>query len=173
MLLYGGDRLHHIYRDYDAVCLVKNEKELSAAEQALSGRENTGRSVELAPVYTGGNPDFFQQHIFTSKAELLSSGLSKQDIFTRMTLNINFFGKLTILPDGNIYSNLNDTPLGNLEDSLYEIIFKELDQGKNWLHVRRKEPCDQCRFRWLCPPVSNYEYVLEQYNLCTVEECER
>lgn len=173
VLIYSGNMLQRIDPDHDAVCLVKDEKELSEAEQALSGSENTPKSVELVPVYTGGNHNFFQQHIFISKAELFLSGLSKQDIFTRMTLNINFFGKLTILPDGNIYSNLNVTPLGSLEDSLYEIIFKELDQEKSWLHVRREAPCDQCRFRWLCPPVSDYEYVMGQYNLCTVKECER
>lgn len=173
VLIYSGNMLRHIDPAYDAVCLVKNEKELSEAEQALPGRENDGKNVELVPVYTGGNRYFFQQHIFTSKAELFLSGLSKRDIFTRMTLNINFFGKLTILPDGHIYSNLNVSPLGSLEDSLYEIIFKELDQEESWLHVRRKAPCDQCRFRWLCPPVSNYEYAMGRYNLCSVDEQER
>lgn len=173
VFIYSGNALRLVDPDYDAVCLVKDEKDLSEAEQAVSGREKTGKGVELVPVYTGANQYFFQQHVFISKAELLSSGLSKRDIFVRMGLNINFFGKLTILPDGNIYSNLNIAPLGNLDDSLYEIIFKELDQEKSWLHVRGKAPCDQCRFRWLCPPVSNYEYVMGQYNLCTVDESER
>lgn len=90
-----------------------------------------------------------------------------------MELNTNYFGRLTILPDGSIYSNLNTFSLGSLEDSLYEIIFKELNEGKSWQNGRHKEPCTECRFRWLCPPISNYEFVVGQYNLCTIDEDER
>lgn len=172
IILYTGNTLKKIDPAYDAVCLIENEEEIHQVEQSASDYANTGKSIELIPVYTGENERFFKECIYTSKEELLTCSLSKQDIFARMELNTNYFGKLILLPDGRIYSNLNTDSLGSLDDSLYEIIFKELEAGKNWKNIRSEEPCRKCRFKWLCPPISNYEFVIGQYNLCTVDERE-
>lgn len=173
VILYKGDTFDKVDPAYDAKCLITDNEEIYRVKRILSALPDRGKSVELVPVYTGKNLNFFRECIYTDKEELLSSELSKQDIFTRMELNTNYFGKLTILPDGSIYSNLNTPSLGGLNDSLYEIIYKELNAGGNWRCVRNFEPCNQCRFRWLCPPISNYEFILDKYNLCSVPEKER
>lgn len=173
VILYAGDTLEKVDPTYDAVCLIADEQEAHRVKGILSALPHMGKRAALVPVYTGENLNFFRECIYTDKDELLCQELSKHDIFTRMGLNTNYFGKLTILPDGSIYSNLNTPSLGRLNDSLYEIIYKELNDGGNWRLVRDFGPCDQCRFRWLCPPVSNYEFVLNKYNLCSVPEDER
>jgi len=93
--------------------------------------------------------------------------LTKRELFAKKELNTNFFGKLTIFPDGNIYSNPNERPLGTIKDSLYEMLYKELTEGYAWMLTRdQKEPCTKCRFKFLCPPISNYEFAIGKFNLC-------
>lgn len=168
VILYERASLKEINPFYDATCFITNEFDIKEVEQFLSGDKNKAKRVELIPIYTGENLHFFEENVLITKAEVLSSKLSKQDIFIRMALNINYFGKLIVLPDGNIYSNVNCPPLGTIDNSLYELIYKELNEAIAWCNVRNKEPCIQCQFRWICPPISNYEFVINQYNLCTV-----
>ena len=52
--------------------------------------------------------------------------MNKQQIFSRQVINENMFGKLTLLPNGDLYANVNKACLGNvLHKSLNEIIGKE------------------------------------------------
>lgn len=168
IFLYKGSYLKHIHSSYDAVCLITSESEMDTVEEFLSGNTNNEKKVELIPIYTGENLNFFRKNVFSTKDEILSQKRSKQDIFINMELNSNYFGKLTILPNGRIYSNLNCAPLGLIDNSLYEIIYKELNESIAWRNIRDKKPCTECRFRWLCPPVSNYEFAAKTYNLCTI-----
>ncbi|MEG0519240.1 MAG: TIGR04150 pseudo-rSAM protein [Bacteroidales bacterium] len=168
IVLYKGCFLKSINPSYDSVCLITSETEVNIAEQFLLENTDKEKSIELVPIYTGENLEFFKKNVFITKEEILLQKRSKQDIFINMELNTNYFGKLTILPDGHIYSNVNRNPLGTIDDSLYEIIYKELDESVAWRNVRNEEPCNKCRFRWLCPPVSNYEFIAKTYNLCTI-----
>ena len=46
-------------------------------------------------------------------------------------------------------------------------IRKELVNGSSWKKLRADiAPCSQCVLEKLCPPLSNYEYILKQNNLC-------
>ena len=92
--------------------------------------------------------------------------MSKRDIFIRQTLNISYFGKLYIEPDGKVYANLDNAPLGMIDDSPHDLVYKELTEGHSWLHIRDQEPCRECVYQWLCPSPSNYERVIGKPDLC-------
>ena len=81
------------------------------------------------------------------------------------------FGRLSILPNGDIYANIYHNKLGNiLKDKLNEIIENEIINGKSWLNVRRLvEPCKNCVFELVCSPISNYEYAIKKFDLCNIK----
>ena len=82
----------------------------------------------------------------------------------------NFIGKLVVLPNGDVYSNCNNSKLGNVNtDTIGSIVNKELNSNKAWRKIRKDlQPCKNCLFSYLCPPVSNYELILKTNNLCNV-----
>lgn len=80
------------------------------------------------------------------------------------------FGKLNILPNGDVYANMSHPRVGNIfSDSVYEIIEKEIQEGKSWLRIRNQPPCNKCIYQWLCPSPSNYEIAIGRPNLCNIE----
>jgi pseudo-rSAM protein len=91
-------------------------------------------------------------------------------VFCNQKLNSNYFGKLYILPDGSVKANMNTAILGSIyQNSLLEVVEKELIKNTAWRVVRILKPCNQCLYQYLCPPPSNYETVVEKPNLCHVE----
>lgn len=127
--------------------------------------------VEICPYYDGNNYDFFFDNVFVDLEEITSSIHSKRDVFVKQVLNTNFFGKLTIIPNGDVYANLNRKPLGNLkEHSLNELVYKEIEGGNTWLNTRNEKICAQCIYKYLCPSISNYELVLQRMNMCHIHE---
>jgi len=124
----------------------------------------------FVPLYNGENIDFFESTIFIRQEEILASALSKREIFMRQATNIFHFGRLTVLSDGNVYADVNQPPLGTIDDTVYSIVYKEFTKGKSWFRVRGFTPCKDCIFQWLCPSPSNYEIVIGRSNLCHVKD---
>lgn len=122
----------------------------------------------LSPFYNGENIDFFKNNIFVCRDELNTVSLS--DIKCNYILNNHFFGSFVCLPNGAIYSGLNDACLGNiLHDTMASITFEELNTTNCWLQVRRNVvPCKNCLYSCLCPPISNYEKAIGYNNLCSI-----
>jgi len=106
--------------------------------------------------------------VYITQVNLNSLKLSEKDIIKNSSINRNDFGKLFILPDGKIYSNLNSESIGNIKTDLFqEAIYKELKYTKNWLKTRGDViPCKNCIYKAICPPISNYERYLNKFNLC-------
>ena len=73
---------------------------------------------------------------------------------------------MTIFPNGNVYADVNEPPLGTVDDSPLSIVYKEISEGKSWLRIRKQAPCNGCVYQWLCPSPSNYETIIGQQNLC-------
>jgi hypothetical protein len=125
----------------------------------------------LTPVYNGDNIDFFEKNVFLTKEEILSTSMSIKDIFIRQSMNLYDFGKINIESNGDVYANLNHPALGNIStDNIYEIVHKEVDEGKSWFFIRNQAPCNDCVYQWLCPPPSNYEIAIGRSNLCHVKQ---
>lgn len=130
-----------------------------------------GTSIQVHPFYSGDNFSFFDDYVFTDLEDILAEPVDRKAIFRHKALNDNFFGKLTLFPSGEVYSNVNCPSLGNIQNmSLKELVYKELTEGYSWLKVRGNEtPCSQCINKHLCPSISNYELVIGRNNLCKVK----
>lgn len=125
------------------------------------------------PVYTGDNISFFEQNVFLSREDILSMPITINDLFIRQVMNIYDYGKINILPNGDVYANLNHPVLGNVyTDNIYEVVQKEVSEGKSWFNVRNQSPCTDCVYQWLCPSPSNYEIFIGRPNLCHVKKGE-
>ncbi len=122
------------------------------------------------PIYTENNISFFEENVFLSKEDILSTLMTIKDFFSRQAMNIYDFGKINILPNGDAYANLNHPVLGNIyTDNIYEIVHKEVEEGASWFRIRNQAPCNDCVYQWLCPPPSNHEIVIGRSNLCHVK----
>jgi pseudo-rSAM protein len=140
--------------------------QFSSMFEAFSADQN----IRFIPLYNKENLSFFKSNIFIEKDDMDRINLSKNEIFMRQAFNIGDFGKLTVMPDGNVYANVNALSLGTIDDSPYSIIYKEFTDGQSWFKLRDQAPCDNCIYQWLCPSPSNYEIVFDRPNLCHVKD---
>ena len=97
-----------------------------------------------------------------------SRKLTKREVYSNQKINNIDFGRITILPNGAIYANVNHPPIGDLRDKIHDVLYNELKFGRSWLQIRDMEPCCHCVYQFLCPPPSNYELVIGRPNLCHV-----
>lgn len=150
------------------VFAVGNETELAECEDTVS-RLNLS-NVILQPYYNRLNIRFFKENVFISKESILEANPTQKEILTRMAVNKNYFGKLTVMSSGAVHADLNVPAVGNIKkDSIHQVIYRELYRGKSWRRVRTGVlPCKKCLYRLLCPPLSNYETFLGRNDLCTV-----
>ncbi|MDR1583954.1 MAG: TIGR04150 pseudo-rSAM protein [Prevotellaceae bacterium] len=126
---------------------------------------------QMRPVYTGDNIDFFEENVFLTKEDILCGCMSLKDFFANQAMNIYDFGKINIMPNGDVYANVNHPALGNIVmHSIHEIIYKEIEEGKSWLNIRNQAPCNNCIYQWFCPPPSDYEIAIGRPNLCHVKQ---
>ena len=126
----------------------------------------------IHPYYNKSNLSLFKNNVFITKQDIFEAKPTQNDIFVRQVLNPINFGKLFVKCNGNIYSNLNNPILGNINNvSIYDSVYKEMDKGKSWWKLRTNiKPCNNCLYNLLCPPISNYEYVIGKYNLCNIKK---
>jgi len=147
------------------VCIVTKEKDLECIDSII---ESFSDKIELCPWYDGSNREFFKRFVFNELEDIITIPISKQKIFRRQVLNENFFGKLTVLPNGDVYTNTNFHSIGNiLHQKLTEIVYSEISNVKNsWFFTRETGICNECINKYLCPSISNYEIVMNEYNMC-------
>lgn len=144
--------------------IVTQESDLDFVEQMDLEKKT------MRPFYNGKNRSFFEDTVFMGLEDITEIPISKKQIFRRKALNENFFGKMYVHANGDVYTNLNQRALGNFKThTLGELIYKELDDSHAWLKIRDGEVCGNCVYRYLCPSISNYEQVLKKENLCHIK----
>ena len=121
------------------------------------------------PFYNKCNKSFFENYVFIDEEDLINERPRKIDVFKRQYINLNNVGKLIISSDGHYFSNLNFPTLGNIDESIAQIINKEWSMGKAWKLTRTQQPCTDCIYQYLCPSPSNYEIVFNKNNLCKLK----
>lgn len=161
-----------IFSDINNNCtvhfIIKDENEYEKAESIIE--ENNLIKAEIHPFYTGENLSFFKENVFMDEDDIFSTTQQMREIFRNKKANKNFFGKLYILPDGEVKANMNTSSLGNIKsDDILNLVNKELINNTAWRYIRDKSPCDQCLNRFICPPISNYEIALNRLNLCHLQ----
>lgn len=122
-------------------------------------------NYQLIPVYDN-NDEFFRENIFLTKSDIEESKLSRREVFAHQALNTLLFGALTIMPDGQIFSNVNCESIGSIDDSIYDLIVNELEQNHAWRKIRNSPKCAGCIYQWLCPSPSYYEEVMGVEFVC-------
>ena len=123
----------------------------------------------IKPLYTKQNYDFFKENVFIDQNIFMEYPIQLDDILINKVLNTNYFGKLTILPNGDIISTFSKNKLGNLfNENLKLAIYKELKGKRSWKLTRQNIiPCKKCIFNEMCPPISNYEIVVKKM-ICVI-----
>lgn len=173
----AGEEVETIYSTFTEksilfrwVYLISSEKqyeELAWLEDRY-GKE----SIEVHPIYSGDNLKFFEDNVYMEQEEILHSFYDKKDIFAHQVMNTNFWGRLAVLPGGDVYSNLHQPPIGTLKDSVYELVVNEMQSHRSWRWTRDEiSPCKDCLFRYLCPSPSKYELAIGKTNLCYATSC--
>jgi pseudo-rSAM protein len=149
--------------------VVENEEQYGRLEMAMT--ELGIEEFEVHPYYNGQNIRFFEENVYLATEDIVSTPISMREIFRNQKLNANSFGSMYFLPNGEIKANPNEETIGNIRDNrIIDVIHKEMIQNTAWRQVRSSNPCGNCVFQFLCPPLSNYERVLRRYNLCHVSQ---
>lgn len=149
------------------VFLVNDLEKFSSA--LFFQKEYMEENISVIPIFDD-NFSFFEENIFVTQSDLENIKLKKKDIYRNKVLNSNLFGRLIIDNDGKIYTNVNDVSLGNIVDeTLKSSVMKALKGNNSWFRIRTMSPCSECLYQWLCPPPSNYDYVMRRFNLCRLK----
>ena len=147
--------------------IVENKEQYEELESIM--HERGIKDFEVHPFYNGHNVSFFEENVYLSKEDILTRPIPMREIFRNQKLNVNFFGSLYIFPNGEIKANFNEKTIGNLEkDKIIDVINYEMMQNTAWRKVRSANPCANCVYQYLCPPLSNYEKTLNKQNLCHI-----
>jgi pseudo-rSAM protein len=168
--MHAFEKIQLEYTNAIYTFIIENSLDLSKAEQLIINKKLT--NYKLKPFYNRNNYDFFKENVFFDINDIIEQELSIKDILTNSALNKNEFGKLTILNDGNVYSNTNVAKLGNINIStIKELLYKEIKSTRSWRRLRCNVlPCRNCNYSSMCPPLSSYEIVLNQNNLCNLNK---
>ncbi|MFW9970384.1 MAG: TIGR04150 pseudo-rSAM protein [Candidatus Odinarchaeota archaeon] len=110
----------------------------------------------------------FKESLLLNEDEISDTDI--KSIYKNQVINSYSFGKLLMDQAGRIYSNLNSNVLAKIPHyNINEIIAKELLQKDGWFFTRNKiEPCSNCVYQDLCPPISDHERFNDFYKLCHV-----
>ena len=114
-----------------------------------------------------------KENVFVNEDDILEIKESLFELATKKISNPSFFGKLIFNADGNIFTSFNFPPIGNINElNIKNLIFNLLeDENSSWrVNKAQIEPCSNCIYNLLCPPISNYELVLGQNNLCHINK---
>lgn len=159
------------YREFpvDFIFNVSSEDDYSQTEQIVERFQI--EEYHINPIYTVDNIRFFEEHVFLTREDILSTSMSIKDFFSRQSMNLYDFGKINIMPNGDAYANVNHPVLGNIyTHNILEIVSNEMIKGQSWFRIRNQAPCNNCIYQWLCPPPSNHEIVIGRPNLCHVKQ---
>lgn len=167
----------NIYVWYDSVCRFKKSTKRMASQknyflvystETLQELETLSNIDEIYPLYYN-NIDFVEDYLSFRKEELLSIGISGRNILMNQYVNSNFFGELSIYPNGNVFSCKNGESLGNIyRDLVKDMLMKEFCQTRYWFMTRNNlSICRDCIFNTICPPITSNELYMNKWNFCS------
>ncbi len=127
-------------------------------------------NYKIIPFFNGKNIRFFEDYVFLNQEDLNEIKVTMREILVSREINKLYFGKLFLLSNGDLFSNLNFNPIGNvLTTSLGHLIKKELfNKTSSWYLTRSSERCRCCVYENVCPPISNYEIITDRETACLV-----
>lgn len=156
-----------LFKEANYTFLVASEHEYESALECM--KKYQLKHSEIVPIYTGNNLMFFQECLYMDEKYIGEITLDKREVFIRQKLNIQDFGRLTIMTDRKVYANPNCSAIGHIGETPHAIVYREITEGSSWLRIRDQKPCCDCIYQWLCPSPSNYEWVIDKPNLCHIK----
>ncbi len=163
----GDAVLDKLPQEVNYTFLVTSEQEYEAAME-FEGKYRL-EHTDIVPVYTGNNLSFFEECLYMDEEGIQDIALDKREVFIRQKLNIQDFGRLTVIADGKVYANPNRSAIGHIGETPHAIVYREITEGSSWLRIRDQKPCCDCIYQWLCPSPSHYEDVIGKPNLCHIK----
>jgi len=167
----GVDYLDYINKHYDVHYrfLISTRGDILKADNMIEKLKI--KSYTFQPFYDGNNIEFFEEHVFMTKETIFETKLSQRVLLSKRIINNKMYGKLTILPNGNVYSHFFEEPFGNLKlSNIVQITSNVIKNSKVWHQTRNQvNICKNCLYVDFCPSISNYEYALEKYDLCDLK----
>lgn len=141
---------------------------LAQNEEELLSVENEEAVDEVYPLYNGSNLDFMKTYLSYSREDVLKNEITEREIFMNKYINTNFYGELSVNPEGEVFSCKNNESLGNIQtDSLKKIVLNEYCKHRNWFLTRNRMPgCKDCVYNWVCPPVTGNELAMDHWTFC-------
>lgn len=122
---------------------------------------------DMVPFYNGNNEGFFNRRAFVSKKDILSA-INIYDVLIKKSINKNNYGKLYVLPQGDVYTNLNEKEIGNVNSLSITKILESTPVGNtSWKWLRSEvQPCKDCVYDLFCPSITNYEIIMKNHKIC-------
>jgi pseudo-rSAM protein len=161
--------LKHIdYKSYTFIFVVQNSKELKVAEKTI--QKSNISNYMFVPFVNNVNDLFIEENVSYTKVQILNQEINFTDQLTNSRINTNFFGKIVISPNGDIFISKNKSKIGNLYDikdfiSFYSDVL--MNDKKDWFLTRQKlTVCKNCLMDKLCPPIGELELYTKKYNFC-------
>lgn len=122
---------------------------------------------KILPSYNGRNIDFFRTYVFNQENDIVAMKLSKKQFMANHLINILSFGKIFILPNGLVYTDLLKDKIGSIDDSPIKLSNRCLEETSQWMNTRFfVDPCKTCVYRSICPPIGEFESSLGMNHLC-------
>lgn len=168
--VYPDDDVLQLQKFFEVKCecqfVVECESDLEKIEQLMLNHQDIQYSV--VPYFNGQNIEFFKENVFTAVDDILQQTVSMNEIQKKRAINTTNFGRLIIDNNGDVYDNFNFPPISKIDSiSIVQTVEKEIDDKMRWFTIRKMiEPCKNCIYRHLCPPISNLEFFMNQNNLC-------
>ena len=106
--------------------IVESEKDCTFVENLINEMK-IEKNFVLLPFYNNRNLSFFRKNIFTTINDMLEAKPEISNIYARQVINSNYYGKLIIMSNGDVFANLNEKKLGNINHgtSTFSFSFSE------------------------------------------------
>lgn len=144
---------------YEYTFLVDSVDAIQNAKQIIS---NFGLDRYNMVGIWNDNIAFLKEQVFLSKKEIIESKPSKRVLFIHQSVNLNYWGKLILMPDKQIYSDIQGNAIGSMDEPISVMVQREMISGRSWTRTRDRIPndkCPACLYKWLCPGFSPIESV--------------
>jgi hypothetical protein len=160
------------YKQFSCCYKAENQQQLSISRITDILKQTQDSAVGIINILGGNILEYkdLEELVLLLQNTNKKIKFSIREIFCNQAINSNFFGILYFFPDKTVKANINSEILGKINNnSIKELITKELEINTAWRKTRNFPPCCNCLYRYFCPPSSNYETVIDLPNLCNVK----
>ena len=135
------------------------------------GEDANKDNANILPVYIGdSNKEANNIRIRREKEEgVFEQKVCFNDVFRNQKLNSHFFGIVDVDSQCYIRAYGSQHIIGNVTSADFswtDIVVNELKQNHSWRLTRDMTNCKDCPLRYICPPISYYEILSNNTQIC-------